>query len=227
MTGAADGPGTTLEIEIGEAEFFRALAPQQMARVRPQLRKRPIWRGRVLFFEGQPADALWLVQRGEVRLYKSSTDGRITTLETLGAGRVFGALSALENDAYPASAEGSGDGLAWQLPRAAFLRLLGEDARLAVEVLRIVSARLREAHDQMRSLAHDPAPARLARALLHAAHAGEAHVTRRALAESSGTTVETAIRVLRRFEVEGIVKSSVGHVHVVDAAALRRLAGEG
>jgi CRP/FNR family transcriptional regulator len=215
------------EIGLAEAEFFRALGPERLARVRPQLRKRPIWRGRVLFFEGRPAEALWLVEHGEVRLYKSSPDGRITTLETLGPGQVFGALSALEEDAYPASAEGSSDGAAWCLPRAIFLRLLGEDARLAVEVLRIVSARLRDAHDQLRSLAHDPAPARLARALLRATHAGEANVTRRALAESSGTTVETAIRVLRRLEAQGLVQSTVGHVHVVDEAALRKLAGEG
>jgi len=226
MTGAGGWPGAAVETEIADAEFFRALTPEQMARVRPQIRKRPVWRGRVLFFEGRPADALWMVERGEVRLYKSSADGRITTLETLGPGQVFGALSALEEEGYPASAEGSSDGVAWQLPRAVFLRLLREDARLAVEVLRIVSARLRDAHDQLRSLAHDPAPARLARALLRATHAGEAHVTRRALAESSGTTVETAIRVLRRFEIEGIVQSTVGHVHVVDEAALRRLAGE-
>jgi len=226
MTGAGGYPDTVVEVEIAEAEFFRALSPAQMARVRPQLRKRPIRRGSTLFFEGRPAEALWLVQQGEVRLYKSSTDGRITALETLGSGRVFGALSALEEEVYPASAEGSADGVAWRLPRAVFMRLLSEDARLGVEVVRIVAARLREAHDQLRSFAHDPAPARLARALLRATREGEAHVTRRALAESSGTTVETAIRVLRRLEFEGIVRSSVRLVHVVDEPALRRLAGE-
>ena len=226
MTGAGGGSDTGFNVEIAEAEFFRALSPEQMARVRPHLRKQPIRRGSPLFFEGQPAEALWLVQQGEVRLYKSSTDGRITALETLGGGRVFGALSTLEQEVYPASAEGSTDGVVWRLPRAVFLRLLGENTRLAMEVLRIVTARLREAHDQLRSFAHDPAPARLARALLRATRDGEAQVTRRALAESSGTTVETAIRVLRRLECEGIVHSSVGLVHVVDEPALRRLAGE-
>ncbi|HYB12639.1 MAG TPA: Crp/Fnr family transcriptional regulator [Myxococcota bacterium] len=226
MTGDSGPLDRAVETEIAEAEFFRALSPEQMARVRPQLRRQPIRRGVPLFFEGGPAEALWLLQRGEVRLYKSSADGTITTLETLGSGRVFGALSALEEDGYPASAEGSTDGLTWRLPRAVFMRLLSEDPRLGLEVVRIISARLREAHDQLRSFSHDPAPARLARALLRAMHEGEAHVTRRALAESSGTTVETAIRVLRRLEHEGIVRSSVRLVRVVDEPALRRLAGE-
>jgi CRP/FNR family transcriptional regulator len=106
------------------------------------------------------------------------------------------------------------------------LRLLAEDARLGVEVLRIVSARLHQAHEQLRAFAHDSATARLARALLRAARGGEAHVTRRELAEASATTVETAIRVLRRFERQGLVRGEVGLLHVLDEGALRQLAGD-
>jgi DNA-binding transcriptional regulator YhcF (GntR family) len=50
-------------------------------------------------------------------------------------------------------------------------------------------------------------------------------VTRRALAEAAGTTVETAIRVLRRFEREGLLEGEVGLLRVVDVETLRRLAG--
>jgi CRP-like cAMP-binding protein len=49
-------------------------------------------------------------------------------------------------------------------------------------------------------------------------------VTRRALAEAAGTTVETAIRVLRRFEREGLVRGEVGRVHLLDERALRKMA---
>jgi CRP-like cAMP-binding protein len=88
-----------------------------------------------------------------------------------------------------------------------------------------LAQRLRAAHEQLRSFAHDPVPARLARALLAAAREGEARVTRRALAEAAGTTVETAIRVLRRFERAGWIRGEVRLVHVVDEPALRRLGG--
>jgi CRP-like cAMP-binding protein len=50
-------------------------------------------------------------------------------------------------------------------------------------------------------------------------------VTRRALAEAAGTTVETAIRVLRRFEREGVLRGEVGLLRVIDIATLKRLAG--
>jgi len=212
-------------IAIEQAEFFRALAPEQLARVRPQLRERRVERQRALFFEGEAAESLWVLGRGQVRLYKASASGRVTTLETLGPGRIFGAISALEQEIYPASAEGVTVGVAWCLPRSVLLKLLAEDPRVGVEVLRIVSRHLHEAHERLRSFAHDAAPARLARALLDASSDGEAHVTRRALAEAAGTTVETAIRVLRRFEREGVLHGEAGLLRVLDTAALRRIAG--
>lgn len=193
--------------------------------MQPQLVEKSFARGRALFFEGQEADYLWAIRRGEVRQYKSSSDGRITTLEVLGPGEIFGAVSALEEGTYPASAEGVSDGFAWCLSRNRFLRLLVDDPWLTVEILRVVTHRLYDAQERMRSFAHDPAPRRLAQALLRATRNGEAQVTRRALAEAAGTTVETAIRVLRSFERSQIVQGEVGRVYLLDEAALRKIAG--
>jgi CRP-like cAMP-binding protein len=213
------------DIAIEKAEFFRALAPERLERVRPLLTSKRFERQQVLYFETRPADRLWVVQRGEVRLYKSSPSGQITTLDVLGPGEIFGAVSAIEQEVYPSSAETVTDGSASWLKRETFLRLLDEDPHLAVEILQIVSRRLKDAHDRLRSLSHDAAPTRVALALLGAAPNGEAHVTRRALAETAGTSVETAIRIVRRFELAGIVRGEVGRVQVLDEPALRKIAG--
>jgi CRP/FNR family transcriptional regulator len=182
-------------------------------------------RQKILFFAGQPADYLWVIQTGKARLYRSSVDGRLATLETLYPGQAFGAISALAQDEYSTGAEAMTDGTAWCMPKKLVLTLLRDEPGVAIEVLRIMSGRLREAHEHLRSFAHDPAPARLASALLDATRDGEAHVTRRALAETAGTTVETAIRVLRRFEREGLVRGVVGHVTVLNPEELRRMSG--
>src|SRR5579885_3534813 len=119
------------EVALEQAEFFRALGPDRLARVRPAVRERRLPPRATLFVEGQPAEALWAIGQGAVRLYKSSADGRVTTLETLGPGEIFGALSALEVDRYPASAESLGQVVAWTLARSTFLRLLAEAPRRA------------------------------------------------------------------------------------------------
>lgn len=210
---------------LHEVELFRVLSPESLARLRPRLREKTFQRQQVLYFEGSPANRLWLVRSGRVRLYKSSSGGQLTTLDVLAPGEAFGVLSALESDVYPASAEAVTAGSAWWLPRESFQRLLVEEPSLNAEILRILLRRLRDAHERLRSFAHDPAPARLAAALLRAAvPAGEAHVTRRALAESAGTTVETAIRVLRRFEREGLVEGRVGCIRVLEEGRLREIA---
>jgi CRP/FNR family transcriptional regulator len=115
----------------------------------------------------------------------------------------------------------------WRLSRPALLPVLEDEPQLLREILSIVGRRLRGAHERLRSFAYDAADARLAQALLRAAQGDEeVAITRRELAEAAGTSVETAIRVLRRFEREGLTHGEVGRVRLLDAAALRRIAGE-
>jgi CRP/FNR family transcriptional regulator len=215
------GAGGAAEVTLESAEFFRRLSREGLERLRTVLRERRLPRQRTVFREGQPAEFLWVLRRGQVRLGKTSPNGRVITLEVVGAGEMFGALPA---EVYPATAEAVIDSVAWCVPRRVVAGLVAERPELGLEILGVVSKRLREAHERLRSFAHDPVPTRLARALLDAADGGDARVTRRALAEAAGTTVETAIRVLRRFEREGLIRGEVGLLHVVDAGALRRVA---
>jgi CRP-like cAMP-binding protein len=222
---AGNAPGSPRVEDPQQAEILRALPRERCERLVPRLRERTFERQQVLYFEGSTADRLWIVRGGQVRLYKSSSSGLLTTLDVLGPGEAFGVVSALESDVYPSGAEAVTGGSAWWLPREVFGKLLDEEPQLHAEILRIVSRRLRDAHERLRSFAHDPAPARLAAALLRAAGPdGEAHVTRRALAEAAGTTVETAIRVLRRLQRGGLVEGRVGRIRVLDEPALRRIA---
>jgi len=212
------------EVDLESAEGIRALSPEQLSRVKPMLREKRFEKQQVLYFEGHPCDRFWIMRTGTVRLYKSSSTGQLTTLDVLGPGEIFGVLSPGPDESYPCGAEAVTAGSAWWLPRASFLQLLEIEPRLSSEILSVISRRLREAHDRLRSLAQDAAPARLASALLRATHDGEAHVTRRALAESAGTTVETAIRVMRRFQSQGVVRGELGRVVVLDEDTLRALA---
>ena len=210
--------------EVEKAEVFRVLPRESVARLKPLLRKCRFEQRRVLYFEGAESDRLWIVQQGQVRLYKSSLRGQITTLDVLGPGEVFGSLATSEQSTYATSAEAVTVGRAWWLPRDTFQRLLENEPAVAMEILRIVSRRLRNAQERLRVFAYDPAPARLAHALLQASSDGAAAITRRALAELAGTTVETAIRVLRRFERDGLVNGSVGHIEILHPNALKNIA---
>ena len=102
----------------------------------------------------------------------------------------------------------------------------------------MIGRRLRTAHDSVKSLAVDPVEARLAATLLRLADREGArgkdgialpfHLTRQSLADMSGTTVETAIRVLGRWLKEGLLADDGGRLVILDQAELRdRAEGEG
>jgi CRP/FNR family transcriptional regulator len=117
------------------------------------------------------------------------------------------------------------EGEVWRLPRKVVIKVLDDEPGLVQQLLSIVATRLEEAHDRLCSFAHDSVPARIARLILSTDATGEKiEMTRRALGDEAGTTVETTIRVLRSFERAGWVEGGVGWVRVLDRPALERIA---
>lgn len=210
-----------------DAEFFRSLSQEARDRAQRHVRGRRFYPRRRLFSKGEPAEHLWVVERGNVRLFESSLKGQVTTLETLGPGQMFGLWSTAAEETYAASAEGVTEGRVWRLAKTEVHRLIDAQPDLAREMVQVISDRLRDAHERLHSFAYDSVPSRLARALLRAGDGCAAHVTRRVLAEASGTTVETAIRVMRRFERDGLVRSEIGSIHILDAIELAAIANGG
>jgi CRP/FNR family transcriptional regulator len=99
----------------------------------------------------------------------------------------------------------------------------------------MIGRRLRQAHDSVKSLSVDPVEARLAAALLRLAEREGTrstrgltlpfHLTRQSLADMTGTTVETTIRIVSRWLKDGLLADDGARLRVVDVEALRALAG--
>ena len=98
----------------------------------------------------------------------------------------------------------------------------------------VIGRRLRAAHDSVTSLAVDPVEARLAARLLRLAEIDGTrgprgltlpfHLTRQSLADMTGTTVETTIRVVSRWLKEGLVEDVDGRLVIRNVEALRAVA---
>lgn len=212
-------------IAFEETALFRLLGPKRGERIRPSLRSAHFSAGQHLYLEGQAVQYLYALRAGEVRTLKDHASGRPIELERCGPGDLFG-LAALSGTAtHGESAQGLSAGEAWRLPRRVLQSLLAEDPSIACALLVLLAERLQHAHDRLCSFAGDAVPARIARALLEKDPGALIRTTRRVLGESAGTTVETAIRVLRRFERSGWIEGGVGWLRVVDRAALERISG--
>ncbi len=221
----ASAGAAVIRVPLEETALFRALDRSRIERLRPHTRVIPAVEGEYVYFESEPADYLYAVRSGGVRTLKNQPNGRVIALEQLAPGDLFG-LAALAGGArYTESAQALGEGEVWRTPRRAIAALLQDDPTLSRALLAIVASRLQHAHDRLCSFASDSVTARMARALLEADDGGRIETTRRILGESAGTTVETAIRVLRRFEQKGWLEGGVGWVRVLDRPALERTAG--
>ena len=125
------------------------------------------------------------------------------------------------------------------IPQDAIVALADREPSIIREIALMVARRLRGAHDSVRSLAADPVEARLAAALLRLAEREGARtasgvalpfpLTRQSLADMTGTTVETTIRIVSRWLKDRVVVEEGGHLVLRDVEALRALAegGEG
>jgi CRP-like cAMP-binding protein len=188
----------------------------------------------VIFREGDPAVWLWLVRTGHVKILRQSAAGKDVVLELLGPGEMFGAVAVLEGRPYPATAQASEDVVVVKLPAPAIVALGERHPPFVREIVRMISRRLRSAHDSVKSLAVDPAESRLAAALLRVAEREGRRegrdvmlpfpLTRQSLADMSGTTVETAIRVIGRWQHDGLIRDADGRLAVLKLDALRALA---
>lgn len=208
----------------GDAALAELLGAEHVARLRPQISLRSFKDGDFLYHESHTAKALWAVRSGEVRTVKGNSSGRLMALESLYPGDLFGLSVMGDGASYTETAQGVTAGEVWHVPRRAIAMCLEADPELTRRLLAIVARRLQAAQERLCAFAHSGVPERLARVVLEASRKGRIEKTRRLLGESAGTTVETAIRVLRRFEHEGWIEGGVGWIRIVDRDALTRLA---
>jgi CRP-like cAMP-binding protein len=212
---------------------FRTLGSADRAAVASATREQEAPAGAVLFREGQAAEALWAVKDGLVHITKHGPEGRQIVLEVIAPGELFGAVVALQNRPYPASAEAVEDSVVWSLPASLARELCQKHPTLRASILDEVTQRLRSAHDRLRSIALERVEQRLARLLLGLAEKiGQAQpggtvvsVTRQELADMIGTTVETTIRVTSKWQQAGLIASGRHQIQVRDSARLEEIAG--
>lgn len=189
-----------------------------------------------VFFEGDPPEYLYIVWMGRIKLIRHSPDGRDVVLDVLGPGRLIGELAVFEGAPYSQTAQTMEESALITIARADFLYLLERYPSLAMAVINELGRRLRVANDLVQSLAVDRVDRRIARALLRLSLYNsvrtdegimiQMRLTRQDLADMTGTTVETAIRVMSRFRKEGWITTQRGRVIIKQPEALQQIANQ-
>jgi CRP-like cAMP-binding protein len=209
------------------------LSAEQRRRLLSRARRRRFKRGEVVFHEGDPGDALHLVDKGHVAVKRSTPLGDVATLLVLGPGEVFGELAVV--------APGPRNATVVALDPVETLALHGEvfddlrQSHPAVDrvLIHALVGEVRRLSAMLVEALYVPADKRiylrlgdLTRIFTVAGEGGPVLIplTQEELAQLAGTTRPTANRVLRSAETAGALKVARGRIEVLDAAALARRA---
>lgn len=179
--------------------------------------------GTPLFDEHAPCQAFPLVLSGEVKVSRSSGDGRSLELYRVVPGELCLVSSACLFRSEPLTAHGvtTRPTTLLMIHPEVFARWL-ENAAFRSDVLGLFAERMADLTTLIDAVAFRKLDQRLAAALL--GHGTDIATTHQALADDLGTVREIVTRLLRRFEREGWVELAREHILVRDGAALRRAA---
>ena len=208
---------------LRRSSLFAGLDPDAQAVVLGASRLHRIKKGAYFFYQDEPARTLYMLVEGRVKFTQVTAEGQQVLLRAIGPGEIFGTVAALGDALHPASAQATSDCVALIWRGEVVADLMGRFPRIALNVARFLSQRLKEFQDRYRELATERVERRVAHTLLRLAQqVGETEedgvstglsLTRQDIAEMSGTTLFTVSRILNSWQHQGIVQ--IGREHVV------------
>ena len=215
---------------------FQKLVPEDRRKVAEAAAVRRYSKGQIIFEQGTPSDAFYTIASGRVKIFRMLPTGKDVILEVFGTGDPIGALAAYDGRPFPASAAALEDTACVVIPRPVFFRLLEEHPSLVRGLMLGLTHRLVELTNRVTELSGARIEPRFARLFLKlAAEKGRQDrggtfvplaLSRQELADMTGTTIETAIRIMSRWGKQGLVRTEKDGFVVLDRDELESLAGE-
>lgn len=229
---------TVPEIEgvLAATPVFKKLSPEDRRTVAQAAALRRFGRGQMIFEQDTPSDFFYTIASGRVKIFRMLPNGKDMILEVFGQGDPVGAVAVYNDRPFPASAMALEDTVLVSIPRAVFFRLLEQHPSLVRGLLLGLTVRLVELTNRLAQVSGSRIEPRFARLFLKlAGEMGKPDrggtfiplaLSRQELADMTGTTIETAIRIMSRWGKEGVVRTEKDGFVVLDRPTLEESAEE-
>jgi len=218
---------------LKKSTVFSSLKEVELEKISAYFKEVSIKNNETIFSEGDPSDKLYLLSEGNVKIIKHTVMGKDIILEVMSPGDIFGGVAVLDNKPYPATAEAMKAAKILRIRRGDLMKVMEEYPDLKLEIVSYFSDKLRESHEMLKNIATERVERRIASLLLKlsekAAVDGEGYkkidfpLTRQEISEMVGTTVETCIRTMSKFQKSGMVKTADGSISIKPGALQKLL----
>jgi len=205
-------------------DVFRDLPSEQITMIEHATIMRTIPKGQVIYSQEDRAEALFLLKRGRVSIYRLTPSGKRLELASIGPKAFFGEMPLLGESLRHAFAEAADESLLCVMSRADVERLIREQPQVALRMIEVLGKRMAAAEARLEELAYRSAPARIAAVVLRLTEGragAEVEVTHQEIGDMIGALRETVTKILDEFQADGLVELRRGHVLLRDAERLR------
>lgn len=218
-----------LQSVLEGVSFFKGLEQEHLQALGRVATSRIYRKGQTIFSEGEQGGGLYAVAEGLVRIYKSSLGGKEQILHVFGPGEVFAEVALFRDAALPANAQALEESEILFIPRQGIVECILKNPDLALDMLALLSLRLRGFVNKIEDLSLKEVPARLAAHILvlQASQGGDRitlDLPKGQLASLLGTIPETLSRMLKKLAEAGLLEIEGRSVRILDLQGLEEVA---
>ena len=213
--------------------LFKGLSARQLDEIAAIAIDRRYKRGESIFLEGDAADGFYIVAHGQVKIFKTSQEGKEQILHIYGPGSPFGEVPVFSGSRFPANAQALVNSLVLFLSRKAFVEVITRNPSLSMNMLGELSMRLRQFTVQIENLSLKEVPARLASYLIYLSREQESpdrvtlDISKGQLASLLGTIPETLSRIFAKMSAQNLIRVDGKDIHLLDPLGLEDLSSAG
>ncbi|MFP3912572.1 MAG: Crp/Fnr family transcriptional regulator [Desulfobacteraceae bacterium] len=218
---------------ISKSILFNGLSPDHVEKIAGIAVESFFGKGEFIFSEGDAGNGFFLVKEGLVKIFKVSLDGKEQILHIFGPGEPFGEVPVFSGEDFPASAEVIDETKVLFFPRSAFVKLIHNHPSLALNMLAVLSMRLRQFTVQVENLSLKEVPARLAAYLMYLSEEQDTpdsvtlKISKGQLASLLGTIPETLSRIFQKMTAQRLIQVEGRHIRLLDPTGLKALSIQG
>jgi len=196
--------------------LFATMNADDLENILSSTTSRLLGRNEVVFKQGDVAKSFYILLHGRLKVSQVTADGQQIIVRIINPGDLFGIAKALKRDNYPGTAKTVSESLILCWPTNLWDQLMQRYPALSANAMQTVGTRLQEAHIRIREMATENVEQRVAHTVLRLVRQSGKRVeqgvnidfpiTRKDIAEMSGTTLHTVSRILSAWESAELVQ---------------------
>ena len=213
---------------LNSIPYFSGMSPAEIDSIKRFIFEKKFERGEVVLLEGEPAEALFLVVSGVVKVFKTSVEGKEQILNLVRPGESFNGVPLFDDGLNPASAEAMGPVVLYGIRKDDLHAILEDYPQVAMNIIKELAGRVRQLVSLVEDLSFKHVIGRVAKILLESAGDGTSprpRLTQQEMAAMAGTAREVVARSLKALEEEGAIRLERHRITITDREALIEMVG--